>query len=114
MRVYYFKLVRDRIPQIIARRRQHYEVEKLADDQYREALWKKLVEECNEAADAATQPKPSEHLYVELADVLEVVDAIVKEYGLDPVALIARQVERRKARGGFDERLRLVWAEAHE
>ena len=48
----YNKLVRDRIPEIIAAEGRQYATETMADTEYRQALLVKLVEEAQEVADA--------------------------------------------------------------
>ena len=52
MRKHYNKLVRDRIPEIIARDGRDYEVATMSEEDYRKALRTKLVEEAEEAAEA--------------------------------------------------------------
>ena len=106
MRKQYNKLVRDRIPEIIARDGREYEVVTMSEYEYREALRTKLVEEAQEAASA----DPGK-LVIELADLCEILDAILAAYGLDREAVFVEQEKRRAERGGFVNRLRLVWAE---
>ena len=80
-------------------------VERLdGDEAFRGALRAKLIEEAREAAEA-----PDAELPTELADLLEVVDAIVEAYGLTSETVRALQQERRAERGGFTKRVRLLW-----
>jgi predicted house-cleaning noncanonical NTP pyrophosphatase (MazG superfamily) len=104
MRIEYAKLVRDRIPEIIRREGSQCEVVPLAEDDYRQALRDKLVEEAREAAEA----DPA-HLLIELADLSEVMDALMASYSIAPEAVRAAQERRRVERGGFAQRLRLLW-----
>lgn len=104
MRIEYAKLVRDHIPEIIRREGSRCGVVPLAEEDYRQALREKLVEEAREAAEA-----DSEHLPIELADLYEVMDALMASYGLAPEAVRAEQERRRSERGGFAQRLRLLW-----
>lgn len=108
MRVRYDKLVRDRIPEIIAEHGRACETRVLDAEEYRKALLAKLVEEAEEAA------ADDGELAKELGDVLEVVDAVVAAYGLDRGALEALRAKRRASRGGFEDRIMLVWGEAEE
>jgi hypothetical protein len=62
-----------------------------------------LVEEAAEAA------APDADLVTELADVLEVLDARAATAGLDLAAVQAVQATRRAARGGFADRVALLW-----
>tara|TARA_Y100000034_G_scaffold130042_1_gene187597 strand:+ start:960 stop:1268 length:309 start_codon:yes stop_codon:yes gene_type:complete len=91
------KLVRDRIPAIIGRAGKRCTTYIAGDAEYQEKLWEKLNEEVDEFKAA-----PSEE---ELADILEVVEAITTCYGFDPYDVeTARQVKA-GARGGFKGRV---------
>lgn len=107
MRKTYNKLVRDRIPEIIRNEGRACEVTVMPLDAYQKALLEKLVEEAREAEEATPDA-----LVSELADILEVVDAIAATFGLERAAILAEQQVRRLQRGGFDERLQLVWSDA--
>jgi predicted house-cleaning noncanonical NTP pyrophosphatase (MazG superfamily) len=106
MRKEYNKLVRDRIPEIIARDDREYEVVTMSEPEYREALRKKLVEEAEEVAAA-----DHEKLKTELADVYEIMDALMSAYGIDRETVLAEQERRRAERGGFAKRIQLLWTE---
>jgi predicted house-cleaning noncanonical NTP pyrophosphatase (MazG superfamily) len=105
MRKTHNKLVRDRIPEIIQAAGQEYATEVMALEDYQQALREKLVEEAQEAADARD-------LIGELADLYEVMDALIKVYGIDPDAIGAEQRRKRDERGGFGQRIRLLWSGA--
>jgi predicted house-cleaning noncanonical NTP pyrophosphatase (MazG superfamily) len=105
MRKTYNKLVRDRIPEIIQAAGQEYAAEVMSLEDYQQALREKLVEEAQEAADARD-------LIGELADLYEVMDALIKVYGIDPDAIAAEQRRKRDERGGFSQRIRLLWSGA--
>ena len=103
----YNKLVRDRIPEIIRDTGSTCKTESYSDESaFRRALRDKLVEEAREAATAS-----EEDLVAELADLQEVVDALLDAYGLNPEMLRAIQTQRRAERGAFARRLRLRWTE---
>src|SRR5688572_18319254 len=101
----YDKLVRDRIPTIIRESGEECAVEVMNEEDYRRALRRKLVEEATEAAEAS-----SGQLITELADLQEVIDALLTVEGLDRAGVCAVQEHRRAERGGFARRLRLVAA----
>ena len=90
------KLVRDRIPEIIRREGRSPAVERIGGELLRRALKDKLVEEALELREA-------EDIRDELADVLEVADALMAAYEADPADVRARQQEKRRERGGFEE-----------
>ncbi|WP_306208827.1 nucleoside triphosphate pyrophosphohydrolase [Actinoplanes sp. RD1] len=97
------KLVRDRIPEIIAAHGEVPEVRVLAADRVFPALVAKLHEEADELASAGP-----DDLLGELADVREVLAALTALAGFteEQVAAAAR---KRAERGGFDKRL---WLDA--
>jgi predicted house-cleaning noncanonical NTP pyrophosphatase (MazG superfamily) len=105
-RKHYNKLVRDRIPEIIHAEGRECATEIMPEAEYRQALLTKLLEEAQEVAQAA----PDE-LIKELADVYEVIDAILALNDIDEQIVRDRQQQRRSDRGGFAERIKLLWAE---
>ncbi len=107
MRTTYGKLIRDRIPEILEAEGLRYEVAPLDGEAFRAALLAKLLEEAGEAVDAAD----TDALARELADLYEVIDAVLELHGLDADAVRALQARRREQRGGFARRLALRWTE---
>ncbi len=91
------KLVRDRIPEIMARSGCPGKFEIAWGRAYLQALKDKLQEEASEAA-AATSP---EELAMELADVLEALETLAAAAGLDWKDIRACQGRKRGDRGGF-------------
>jgi predicted house-cleaning noncanonical NTP pyrophosphatase (MazG superfamily) len=106
MRKEYKKLVRDRIPEIIRQNGLKSQVATLTESAYRQALRQKLIEEAQEAAEASEQS-----LITELADLYEVIDTLMKTYKIDRKLVIAEQLQRRSDRGGFEQRIQLLWTE---
>jgi predicted house-cleaning noncanonical NTP pyrophosphatase (MazG superfamily) len=104
-RTIYNKLVRDRISEIIAADGREYATEIIEDAEYRQALLTKLVEEAQEAAE--TEPV---ELVKELADLYEVIDAILIAFNLNKDDILALQQKRRDERGGFGQGIHLQWA----
>jgi len=90
------KLVRDKIPEIIRRSGREPGVRRISGEELKGALKEKLVEEAREL-------KESSDIYEELADVLEVVDAIVESYGLDRGKLENIKKKKLARAGGFKE-----------
>lgn len=97
------KLVRDRIPEIIEADGKHCSVETLSDEEYLLLLERKLDEELAEYQDSKSLE--------ELADLLEVIQAVVKARGWTMVELERVRAEKAAERGGFDEKILLkeVW-----
>jgi predicted house-cleaning noncanonical NTP pyrophosphatase (MazG superfamily) len=106
MRRDYNKLVRDRIPEIIQNSGKRCAVETMPESEYRQALLEKLVEEAQEACQA-----PPDELVTELADLHEVLAAVLVACQIAPEHVQQVQRQRRAERGGFDQRLKLLWTE---
>jgi predicted house-cleaning noncanonical NTP pyrophosphatase (MazG superfamily) len=94
----YGKLVRDRIPAVIQEAGGVARVRTLRRDEASILLSQKLVEESLEAWNASPPNLPEE-----LADVLEVVDAIRETAGIEASVLDAIKARKRNERGGFRE-----------
>lgn len=107
MRRTYEKLIRDRIPELMDADGVRYQVDVLDDAAFRAALLEKLVEEAGEVRAAEGRSE----LVKELADVLEVVEALLEVEGVGWDEVRGVQEARRVARGGFRRRLRLRWTE---
>jgi predicted house-cleaning noncanonical NTP pyrophosphatase (MazG superfamily) len=100
MSVPYRKLVRDRIPEIIQSEGRHPVTRVLDEASYRKALLAKLAEEAHEASQAAAADLPGE-----LADVLEVLRALIATAGMSWTQLLALADDKRSSHGGFEERI---------
>ena len=99
----YHKLVRDRIPEIIRESGNECEFVILSAPEYRQALRQKLIEEAAEAAAA-----DEDDLVAELADLSEVIDALMISFGISGDRLLAEKTKRREARGGFTQKIMLL------
>jgi predicted house-cleaning noncanonical NTP pyrophosphatase (MazG superfamily) len=97
------KLVRDKIPEIIAANDQVPITRTLDDEEYEVQLRKKLQEEVAEyLEDVNTE---------ELADILEVVYALGVQLGVTPHELEQLRLQKAQKRGGFEKRIFLESAE---
>lgn len=94
----YDKLVRDRIPEIIEKDKKTPYTHIADDWEYRQRLQDKAHEEVNEIF-AGT------NVSEELADVLEVVDAIIEFKGLNKEDIYEIMLEKRTKRGWFSWRI---------
>ena len=95
----YNKLVRDRIPEIIEADSKRCVCETLSQDQYIAMLDAKLNEELEEYQ----QSKSLE----ELADLLEVMGAVVRARGYSWEQLTDIRKKKKEERGGFEKRILL-------
>jgi predicted house-cleaning noncanonical NTP pyrophosphatase (MazG superfamily) len=92
------KLIRDKIPEGMAKRGEIAETVHLAEDAFILALQQKIVEEGFEVLDA----RSGEEMLAELADVLEVADALATALGTNRQRVDEQRVDKRRRRGGFD------------
>ena len=101
MKYAYNKLVRDKIPEAIERtegRTANYKI--LNDKEYLQELDRKLFEEAHEFVE--------EHSVEELADLMEVISAIMNARGLSLEEVeIARKAKSNK-KGKFDDKIYLI------
>ena len=99
----YNKLVRDKIPEIIASKGGKAEIRILSDEEYHAVLEAKLDEEVGEYH----RDKNAE----ELADILEVVYALAASIGCSREELQEIYQKKHDARGGFAEKILLISSE---
>lgn len=99
----YNKLVRDHIPEIIRQSGMECETAVLSDAEYCQALRQKLIEEATEVAEA-----DRDELVAELADLYEVIDALMLSYGISGDRILDAQAKRRETRGGFAQKIMLL------
>ena len=91
------KLVRDKLPEIIEARGRTSKWHIADDDEYWSELCRKLVEEAQEFRKNGT--------IKELADMYEIMDAIVTDKQFDKAQIEAVKKERLSERGGFKKRI---------
>lgn len=95
----YDKLVRDRIPEIIEGSGKTCTTRILPQEEYLQKLDEKLCEELGEYQESKSLE--------ELADLLEVMEAVVKARGYTLEQLYAIRDEKKAKRGGFNDRILL-------
>ena len=96
----YQKLVRDKIPERIKSHNENPVTRILKDAEYKQELEKKLLEECQEVIRA----KGKEQIY-EYADLLEVMEALMKLDSIKKKEILKRKEEKKQERGGFEKRI---------
>ena len=104
-KVYYNKLIRDGIPEVIVRKGGNYETRVLLKKEFEKELKKKLIEESKELAEA-----PKRELLNELSDVLEIIKSIAFYHKINFKDVEKYQLKKIKERGGFMKRLFLIWS----
>lgn len=96
----YNKLVRDKIPEIILASGKELVTRISGEEEYKQLLKDKLVEEVKEFLDSDNAE--------ELADILEVLMALSSSKGIDWKEIEKTAMEKRDERGGFEERVVLL------
>lgn len=106
-RVYYNKLIRDNIADKIRGKGEECEVRELSDDQeFEQELLKKVAEE----AGALSRARSREDLLDELADLMEVLDALKSHTKPTDEELNAAREESAAKKGRFEKRHFLHWS----
>lgn len=102
----YPKLVRDKIPEIVQQNEgQSVPTRIMTDDaEYEGYLRRKIIEEATELAEAKT----NEHTIEEMADVEELIDALLALKNLDRSQVVAAQKAKNEHRGGFSKRILML------
>ncbi|MDC0451384.1 nucleoside triphosphate pyrophosphohydrolase [Nitrosopumilus sp.] len=96
----YNKVIRDKIPEIIADSGKKYDLKLLDDESFLAEIEKKLIEEVNEYSES----KDIE----ELADLLEVIYRISELRGVNSDELDKIRRDKGQKRGKFDSNLFLI------
>ncbi|MBR6392702.1 MAG: nucleoside triphosphate pyrophosphohydrolase [Eubacterium sp.] len=96
----YNKLVRDNIPEIIENNGQSAKTVILDSEKYTVALEKKLKEETKEYLHSRE--------IMELADILEVVEALAKNQGSSFDEILELKKQKQEKNGAFDKKIFLV------
>lgn len=102
----YNKLVRDKIPEVIQASGGHPVTRILDDREFYRELLSKLKEEVNEFLESE-EPE-------EIADIYEVLDAIICFRGVRAEEIRTLQNQKRLDRGGFNQRIFLNGVEEKE
>lgn len=103
MKIKYNKLIRDMIPDMIKESGRQYAVRVLNDEEYRDALVDKIVEEVRDFQKTGNEE--------ELADLYEAMDCLIEFMDYEPMHIDYLRLKKREARGSFKERYFLVEVE---
>ena len=107
MKIIHNKLIRDNIPEIIEKDNKTCKVRVLDDAEYLACLKDKLLEEGNEVKLASDRSE----VIKEIADVLEVLDAIKGCYGITDEEVMVVKNKKVSSNGAFNKRLFLEYVE---
>ena len=105
-KIYYNKLCRDNIPEIIKGKGFECEARQMDHDEYKRELLRKVYEE----ASGIVNYDDRAHMIDELVDLIITIEAVRKEFSiLEEEIEIARQ-KNEELKGGYNKRLYLSWS----
>ncbi len=105
-KIYYNKLCRDKVPDIIREKGFECEVRETDHDEYKREIIRKVFEE----ASGVSNHDGKEHLLKQLADLVITLDAVTAEYGITDDELDAAVEKSYEEKGGYEDRLYLSWS----
>ncbi len=105
-KIYYNKLIRDKIPEKIRKNGGDLKTVKLNRRQFEQELLRKVVEESGGVASATTPPE----LISELADLIAVIEEIKHTKRISNKQITKALRENFDRKGGFKKKLFLVWS----
>jgi predicted house-cleaning noncanonical NTP pyrophosphatase (MazG superfamily) len=107
-RVYYNKLVRDGIPEIIRAKGEDFSVRTLTDRQeFVQELFKKIQEEAN----ALAHVRSREDFLQEYIDLSLVIETLLTELGVTAHDVALAREANIKRKGLYEDRLFLLWSD---
>lgn len=105
-KIYYNKLCRDKIPDIITGKGFECDVREVDHDEFKREIVRKIQEE----ASGVSNHRGKESLIKELADLVITIDAVKKEFAISEEDL-AQAVERSiDEKGGYMDMLYITWS----
>ena len=105
-KIYYNKLIRDKVPDKIHLLGSECETLELSQEEFEKELIKKVTEEARGLLNA----KNDQEILEELADVMDVLDEILKIKNISREQLELQQKNNFEKKGGFSKRLFLSWS----
>lgn len=105
-KIYYNKLCRDKIPEIIREKGFECDIREVDHEEYKREIVRKVYEE----ASGVTNHDNHAHMVDELADLLITIDAVKKEFDISDEELqdaVKRSIDEK---GAYDKRLYIGWS----
>lgn len=106
-KIYYRKLIRDKIPQRIRETGGECEIVNLSDLAFKKELLRKVGEE----AIGVSKAKDKKEIVSEMGDLLDVIKELKKVFNIDTEELSNSRKKEFKRKGGFNKKIFLVWSE---
>ncbi len=105
-KIYYNKLCRDKVPDIIRGKGFECDVREVDHDEYRREIIRKILEEATGVTNAGGRSS----LLKELADLMITIEAAQKEFGISKEELQEAVDTSIEDKGGYEDRLYLSWS----
>lgn len=105
-KIYYNKLCRDKVPEIIRDKGFECEVREVEHDEYKREIIRKVFEEASGVSNHTTR----ESLLKELADLLITINAVKHEFDISDAEVTEAMTKSLVEKGGYDKRLYLSWS----
>lgn len=107
-RVYYNKLIRDNVPDMINAKHEKCEVRRITDMQeFQQELFKKIKEE----ATSLSMTRTKEEFLDEYSDLMVVLETIIQQLGVPHEEVMAVRSENLLRKGRYKHQNFLVWSE---
>jgi predicted house-cleaning noncanonical NTP pyrophosphatase (MazG superfamily) len=105
-KIYYNKLCRDKIPEIIANKGFECEVREVDHEEFRREIVRKVYEE----ASGVTHHTGKTSLVKELADLIITIDALKKEFNVSDAEVDEAVTKSIEEKGGYEDMLYIAWS----
>jgi predicted house-cleaning noncanonical NTP pyrophosphatase (MazG superfamily) len=105
-KIYYNKLCRDRVPDIIIGKGFECGVREVDHDEYKREIVRKVFEE----ASGVSNHLGRSSLVKELSDLVITIDAVKKEFGITEEELAEAVEKSIEDKGGYEDKLYLSWS----
>ena len=107
-RIYYNKLVRDNIPEMIQAKRIQCGISQITDEQeFQQELFKKIKEE----ATSLSMTRSKEDFLKEYADLVMVLETIIHQLDISSDELKQARIDNHLKKGGYKKQHFLKWSE---
>lgn len=105
-KIYYNKLCRDKIPDLIRGKGFECDVREVDHDEYKREIVRKVYEE----ASGVSNHHGRSSLMKELADLMITIDAVRKEFGITEEELEEAVENSIEDKGGYEDKFYLSWS----
>ncbi len=105
-KIFYNKLCRDRVPQIIRDKGFDCEVREVEHDEYKREIIRKVFEEASGVSNHTSR----ESLMKELADLLITINAVKNEFEISDADVTEAMTKSLVEKGGYEKRQYLSWS----